>query len=118
MLMPFDSKRRLTAADALRHLPGPKGERFAGVFRHGSLEVEIYAPVGSDPQSPHSRDEAYVVVSGTGTFVSDEGREAFGPGDLLFAPAGAVHRFEDFSSDLVVWVFFYGPEGGEGPKAS
>ena len=27
--------------------------------------------------------------------------------------AGITHRFEDFSDDLVVWVLFYGPEGGE-----
>jgi hypothetical protein len=25
-----------------------------------------------------------------------------------------THRFEEFSDDLAVWVFFYGPEGGEG----
>jgi hypothetical protein len=31
----------------------------------------------------------------------------------LFAPAGVTHRFENFTTDLVVWVFFYGPEGGE-----
>ena len=36
-----------------------------------------------------------------------------GPGDFLFAPAGVVHRFEKFTDDLVVWVLFYGPEGGE-----
>jgi hypothetical protein len=32
---------------------------------------------------------------------------------LLFAAAGATHCFENFSDDLVVWVLFYGPEGGE-----
>jgi hypothetical protein len=30
-------------------------------------------------------------------------------------PAGVVHRFESFSNDLVVWVLFYGPVGGEAP---
>ena len=35
------------------------------------------------------------------------------PGDLLFVPAGVVHRFEEFTDDLAVWVIFYGPEGGE-----
>ena len=73
----------------------------------------MYAPVGSDPQTPHTRDEAYVVIRGTGTFVSDAGRRSFQAGDFLFAPAGIVHRFEDFSDDLDVWVVFYGPEGGE-----
>ncbi len=111
--MKLDARRRLTSAEALSTVPGPNGERFATVFRHGSLQVEIYAPVGRDPQTSHTRDEAYVVVSGTGTFVSDAGRQEFGPGDFLFAPAGVVHRFEEFSPGLVVWVLFYGPEGGE-----
>jgi hypothetical protein len=31
-------------------------------------------------------------------------------------PAGTVHRFEDFSDDLTVWVIFYGPQGGELPR--
>jgi len=35
------------------------------------------------------------------------------PGDLLFVPAGIVHRFEDFTDDFATWVMFYGPEGGE-----
>ena len=30
------------------------------------------------------------------------------------AAAGEVHRFERFSDDFATWVFFYGPEGGEG----
>jgi hypothetical protein len=30
-------------------------------------------------------------------------------------PAGAVHRFENFSNDFVTWVVFYGPQGGESP---
>jgi hypothetical protein len=32
---------------------------------------------------------------------------------MLFVGAGVEHRFEEFSDDLAVWVFFYGPEGGE-----
>jgi len=32
---------------------------------------------------------------------------------LLFAAAGLKHRFENFTEVLVVWVIFYGPEGGE-----
>lgn len=105
--------RRVGFAEALAGLPGPDGARFRTLFEHGSLQVEIYAPRGTDPQTPHTRDEVYVVVKGEGVFVSDEGRTQFGPGDFLFAPAGVEHRFEDFSQDLAVWVIFYGPEGGE-----
>lgn len=104
---------KLTVAQGLAGLPGPAGERFALLFRHGSLSIELYAPRGRDPQTPHRQDEVYVVVQGTGTFVHGDKRDPFGPGDLLFVPAGEVHRFEDFNDDLVVWVIFYGPEGGE-----
>jgi mannose-6-phosphate isomerase-like protein (cupin superfamily) len=48
-------------------------------------------------------------------FVNGNQRHPFGPGDLLFVPAGVTHRFEDFRDDLVVWVIFYGPAGGEDP---
>ena len=102
-----------TVNDALLRLPGPEGRRFATVFQHGSLLVEIYAPRDVDPQKPHTRDEIYFVVLGTGEFVCGESRQTFGPTDLLFVAAGVEHRFENFSDDLTVWVLFYGPEGGE-----
>jgi mannose-6-phosphate isomerase-like protein (cupin superfamily) len=105
---------RLTVDEGLRRLPGPGGERFATLFRHGTLEVELYAPRGTDPQQPHRRDEVYVVASGRGEFVHGARRERFGPGDFLFVAAGVEHRFEHFTDDLAVWVLFYGPDGGEG----
>ena len=103
----------LTVALGLAKLPGPHGERYAEVFRHGTLVVELYAPRGRDPQSPHARDELYVVTSGSGWFVNGDARHRFAPHDVLFVPAGVVHRFEDFTDDLSTWVVFYGPEGGE-----
>jgi len=98
---------------ALDQLPGDQGEAWRVLFEHGSLELEIYAPRGHDPQQPHDRDEIYFVISGTGTFLNGPRRHGFKPGDLLFVPAGTVHRFEDFSDDFATWVIFYGPEGGE-----
>lgn len=105
----------LTVPEGLARLPGPQGERYAELFRHGTLSVELYAPRGHDPQSPHTRDEVYVVAQGRGWFRNGQARHPVGPGDVMFVPAGVVHRFEEFSDDLAVWVFFYGPEGGEAP---
>jgi mannose-6-phosphate isomerase-like protein (cupin superfamily) len=106
-------ERRATVAGAMDLLPGPDGARFVKVMGYGTMEVEVYAPRGRDPQQPHTRDELYFVVSGSGEFVNGPDRHPFGPGDALFVPAGVEHRFEDFTDDLVVWVVFYGPEGGE-----
>jgi mannose-6-phosphate isomerase-like protein (cupin superfamily) len=110
------SEHRLTVADALGRLPGPDGERYVELFTHGTLSVELYAPRGDDPQTPHTRDEVYVVVQGSGEFVNGPDRHRFGPGDLLFVPAHVPHRFERFTDDFVAWVIFYGPVGGESPR--
>jgi mannose-6-phosphate isomerase-like protein (cupin superfamily) len=103
----------LTVKDALARLPTAEGKRFATLFEHGSLVVEIYAPRGDDPQTPHTRDEVYFVATGSGEFVCGDTRRVFAPSDLLFAAAGVEHRFESLTDDLAVWVLFYGPEGGE-----
>ena len=107
------SNHHLTLRDGLARLPSPMGERFVELFRHGTLSVELYAPRGTDPQTPHTRDEVYVVVQGRGQFRNGAKRHPFGPGDVLFVPAAVTHRFEEITDDLALWVFFYGPEGGE-----
>jgi mannose-6-phosphate isomerase-like protein (cupin superfamily) len=112
----YSRERKLALTDALKLLERGAGLPFAEVFRHGSLQVEIFAPQGEDPQKPHRRDEIYFVARGRGTFVSGERRLPFTAGDILFAAAGEVHRFERFSSDFCTWVLFFGPEGGEKPR--
>ena len=106
-------QHRLTVHESLTQLPGPAGERYVELFTHGTLSVELYAPRGDDPQTPHTRDEVYVVVQGSGEFVNGGVRTRFGAGDLLFVPAHVPHRFEKFTDDFVTWVIFYGPVGGE-----
>jgi mannose-6-phosphate isomerase-like protein (cupin superfamily) len=100
-------------ADWARRLPTPEGKPFIVAYEHGTLAVELYAPRGVDTQQPHTRDEVYVVVRGSGFFINGPDRHRFEAGDLLFVPAGIVHRFEEFTDDLAVWVVFYGPDGGE-----
>jgi len=102
----------IAPAHALEQLKGHDSP-FKVLFEHGSLQVEIYKPDTIDLQTPHTRDELYVVVSGTGTFINGDTQHAFAPGDFLFVPAGVDHRFVDFTQDFATWVFFYGPEGGE-----
>jgi hypothetical protein len=48
----------------------------------------------------YTRDEVYIVASGTGVFVTPDRRQPFKPADLV--SAGAEHRFEDFSGDFAV----------------
>lgn len=103
---------KLTIKDSLEKLAGHQGT-FIKLFGHGTLEVEIYKPEKVDLQKPHSRDEVYVVSTGSGEFVCGNEQGPVAVGDVLFVPAGIKHRFVNFSDDFSTWVFFYGPEGGE-----
>ncbi len=96
-----------------RAVPIPPGRRSAQVLGHGSMELRFYAPRGKDEQTPHDRDELYLVARGSGSFFCAGERTACGMGDVLFVSAGDEHRFEDFTDDFEVWVVFYGPAGGE-----
>jgi len=103
-----------TLAQGLASMPGPDNDQYDILLRHGTMTLGLYAPRGVDDQTPHTRDEIYVVMAGEGWFLNGPDRHRFATGDVLFVAAGVEHRFEEFSDDLALWVVFYGPEGGEG----
>lgn len=130
----FTMPRLRVTPDEARRIAVEPGHLSAKLMGHGSMELRWYVPQtlrpnGEDPQVPHDRDELYVIVSGTGVFIRAEETAPFGddlaislrgeervavqPGDVLFVPAGTVHRFEAMSPDFATWMIFYGPEGGE-----
>jgi mannose-6-phosphate isomerase-like protein (cupin superfamily) len=110
---------KASVAELMRRLPGPatkqwpQGERFVEALRHGSMSVELYAPVGNDPQAPHAQDELYFIHAGSGSFMLDGTSHPFEAGDCFFVPAGVEHRFLHFTPGFAAWVVFWGPEGGE-----
>jgi mannose-6-phosphate isomerase-like protein (cupin superfamily) len=110
---------KVSAKEILARIPGapskewPAGERYATALAHGSMSVGLYAPIGSDPQTPHSQDEVYIVRTGDAEFVISADRQPCAPGDVLFVAAGVEHRFESLSTNFSAWVVFWGPNGGE-----
>jgi mannose-6-phosphate isomerase-like protein (cupin superfamily) len=72
------------------------------------LSVGLYQlPAGgTDPQSPHTEDEVYYVVSGEAKIkVADEDR-AVQAGSVVYVAKNVVHRFHSIEQDLTVLVFF------------
>jgi mannose-6-phosphate isomerase-like protein (cupin superfamily) len=104
---------RLTAEAAHELAHASEDGRYGVLLRNGTMELGFYKPDGVDPQQPHDQDEIYIVQSGSGTFVIGDERKPFSQGEALFVPAGAAHRFENFSDDFATWVVFYGLRGGE-----
>ena len=93
--------KRLTISAALQELNDAEGETpFMKLFEHGTLEIEIYKPDKVDNQTPHTRDELYVVATGSGKFINGDETHDVEPGEVLFVPAGVEHRFIDFHGRL------------------
>lgn len=98
---------KFTIAEAVARLMSANTD-YARLFEQGSFDIGIYRPTRVDPQTPHTRDELYVVVAGSGDFVCGNETKAFSSGDMFFVPAGVEHRFMKFSYDFATWVVFFG----------
>jgi mannose-6-phosphate isomerase-like protein (cupin superfamily) len=61
---------------------------------------------GSDPQTPHTEDEIYLVARGTATLWTPTGAARLRAGDVAFVPAGEEHRFVDIVEDFAAVVVF------------
>ena len=66
---------------------------------------------GTDPQSPHTEDELYVVMSGQATVTVGGDERAVRAGSMVFVAAGVPHRFHDITERLVLVVAFGPAEG-------
>jgi len=97
----------LAAAHAL---PLPSDRLSAEAFHNADVEIRFADRPTKGPQVPHTRDEFYIVASGTGRYRVQDRVTEIGPGDLLFAAAHAPHGFEDYSDDFAIWIVFYGAE--------
>ncbi len=97
------------AQEALQNHPKP----FMKLMEFADMEVEFYKPDKVDLQSPHSRDELYIISSGSGTFECNGQHQPIQTHDVLFVKAGDQHRFINFTDDFSTWVIFYGLEGEE-----
>jgi len=98
---------KLTLKEALAHLENAEID-YMRLIERQKFDLGLYRPISIDPQTPHARDELYVVAAGTGQFVCAGETQSFGPGDVFFVAAGTEHRFADFSSDFATWVIFFG----------
>ena len=98
---------KLTLQEALARLADEESD-YAPLVKERKFDLGLYQPVLIDPQTPHARDELYIIAAGTGTFVCAGESRPFAPGDLFFVPAGTEHRFLGFSPDFATWVVFFG----------
>ena len=80
-------------------------------LRKERLSVGLYVleAGATDPQSPHTEDEIYYIVSGAGIIEVDGDARAVGAGAVICVGAGVAHRFHTITEDLSVIVVFAPP---------
>jgi mannose-6-phosphate isomerase-like protein (cupin superfamily) len=79
---------------------------FLNVFNSKGLDVGILRlrKGETDTQEPHSVDEVYFVIEGTGHI--ENKMKPVNRADFIFVPANVHHRFVVGDKDLIVIYFF------------
>lgn len=84
------------------------GDLYLEFLRVPSMSMGVYAlPAGGiDPQSPHTEDEVYYVVSGRARIRVGDEDQPIHAGSIVYVAAGVDHRFHAIEEALTVLVFF------------
>jgi mannose-6-phosphate isomerase-like protein (cupin superfamily) len=77
------------------------------VHDSAGLELGVYVLVApeADRQQPHSDDEIYVVLEGTGVLLVEGEEVPVREGSAVFVEAGADHRFTAYEHLSVLVIF-------------
>ncbi len=89
-------------------LDATANEYFRSVFKSKGSEVGILRlrEGETDTQEPHSLDEVYFVIEGSGHIELEDKLKPINPNDFIFVPANVDHRFVVGDKDLIVLYFF------------
>lgn len=71
-----------------------------------SMGLYVLQAGGTDPQSPHTEDEVYYVVSGRAKIkVAEEDRDVQA-GSVVYVAKNVEHKFHSIAEELTILVFF------------
>ena len=87
------------------------GELYHEFFKAKRVSVGLYGLKAgeTDPQSPHTEDEIYYIVSGAGTIEIDGEHREVSAGSVIYVEEHVTHRFHTITEDLSIIVVFAPP---------
>ena len=71
-----------------------------------SMGLYVLPAGGTDPQSPHTEDEVYYVVSGRAKILVAEESRDVQAGFIVYVAKNVAHRFHSIEEELTVLVLF------------
>lgn len=71
-----------------------------------SMGLYVLPAGGTDPQSPHTEDEVYYVLSGRAQILVGNENRTVQTGSIVYVAKNVAHRFHSIEEELQVLVFF------------
>jgi mannose-6-phosphate isomerase-like protein (cupin superfamily) len=71
-----------------------------------SMGLYVLPAGGTDPQSPHTEDEVYYVLSGKAQIKVGEEDRTVQAGSIVYVAKNAEHEFHSIEEELTLLVFF------------
>jgi mannose-6-phosphate isomerase-like protein (cupin superfamily) len=71
-----------------------------------SVGIYVLPAGGTDPQSPHTEDEVYYVVSGRAKILVAEEERDVQAGSIVYVEKNVAHHFHSIEEELTMLVFF------------
>ena len=71
-----------------------------------SMGLYVLPAGGTDPQSPHTEDEVYYVVSGKAQIKVADEDHAVQAGSIVYVAKNMEHHFHSIEEELTILVFF------------
>jgi len=71
-----------------------------------SVGIYVLPAGGTDPQSPHTEDEVYYVVSGRAKILVAEEDRDVQAGSIIYVEKNVAHHFHSIEEELTMLVFF------------
>ena len=71
-----------------------------------SMGLYVLPADGTDPQSPHTEDEVYYVLSGRAKIMVADQQRDVQAGSIVYVAKNIAHHFHSIEAELTVLVFF------------
>lgn len=84
--------------------------QFAEVLDEESVTIEIGRYPTSSSKNPHTEDEVYYIVSGSGMIRAGDETYDVEAGDVVFVEQGLEHDFFDIDEEITALTIFVGSD--------
>jgi mannose-1-phosphate guanylyltransferase len=84
--------------------------QFAEVFSKESITLEIGTYPTSSPKNPHTENEVYYIISGSGMIRVGDNTYSVESGDVVFVEQGLEHDFFNIDEEITALTIFVGSD--------